>query len=156
MSTQLMVDVKLVRGPVRDESWQPFPQPAGAECVFLGRTRAETHATHGELTLLRYEAYDAMALRVLEDLAREAVERFDCMAVRVHHAVGDVPAGEASVVVNVVCGHRDMAFQACRFLIDSLKASAPIWKQEVWADGTTWSQGTPPQDQSVQQPGAEN
>ncbi len=65
------------------------------------------------------------------------------MLVRIHHAVGEVPVGEASVLVQVVCGHRAKAFEACRFLIDRLKATAPIWKQELWADGTSWSKGTP-------------
>jgi molybdopterin synthase catalytic subunit len=135
-------DIKLVRGPVRDHAWEPFPQAGGAECVFLGRTRSEAHPKHGELIELHYEAYEEMALGVLKELARKAASKFDCLAVRVHHAVGDVPIGEASVVVNVVCDHRDMAFVACRFLIDSLKEQAPIWKQEVWADGTTWAAGT--------------
>ena len=139
MSGKPIIDVQLVRGPVQDESWQPFPQPAGAECVFFGRTRAESHPEHGSLTRLHYEAYEEMALRVLSDLARDAVSRFGCLAVRIRHAIGEVPVGEASVAVNVVCGHRDNSFEACRFLIDALKASAPIWKQEVWADGKTWS-----------------
>jgi molybdopterin synthase catalytic subunit len=69
------------------------------------------------------------------------VEKFGCLAVRMHHALGEVPPGEASVLVQVVCGHRDMAFAACRFLIDELKAKAPIWKREQWTDGSTWSAG---------------
>lgn len=144
-----------MRGPVRDESWAPFPQPAGAECVFLGRTRAETHPQNGKLTMLRYEAYEDMARRLLNDLAQEAVTMFGCLAVRIHHAMGDVPVGEASVCVNVVCGHRAKAFEACRFLIDSLKESVPIWKQEVWERGSTWSKGetSPARSHRHEQPG---
>ena len=136
-----LIDVRLLDEPVRYIPFEPFPQPAGAECVFLGRSRAETHPEHGDLVRLGYEAYRPMAQRVLEDLARRAVQRFDCLAVRVQHAVGDVPLGEASVLVQVVCGHRGEAFDACRFLIDALKAEAPIWKRELWADGATWSEG---------------
>ena len=79
----------------------------------------------------------------LRDLAQQAVNDFDCLSVRIHHSTGIVPPGQASVIVQVVCAHRDAAFDACRFLIDRLKAQAPIWKREEWADGATWSHGEP-------------
>jgi len=135
------IDVQLADGPVDAAPFRPFPQPAGAECVFLGRTREETHPRHGRLVRLSYEAFRPMAERVLRDLAERAAERFGCLSVRIAHAVGDVPPGEASVVVQVVAGHRAEAFDACRNLIDRLKLEAPIWKREVWEDGTTWSTG---------------
>lgn len=138
-----LIDVQILERPVAALSVEPFPEPAGAECAFLGRTRREVHPRHGALVRLTYEAYLPLARRVLTDLADEAAARFDCHLVRVHHAVGDVPVGEASVLVQVVCGHRDKAFAACRFLIDRLKATAPIWKRQRWADGSTWSEGTP-------------
>jgi molybdopterin synthase catalytic subunit len=138
-----LIDIRLLDHPVEAVAFEPFPQPAGAECVFLGRTRTETHATHGELTLLRYEAYPAMAERLLRDLAERAIREHELLAVRLHHAIGDVPPGAASVLVQVVSGHRDASFRACRQLIDDLKRSVPIWKQECWADGTTWSDGAP-------------
>lgn len=138
-----MLDVHLIDGPVRYQPLSPFPQPAGAECVFIGRTRAERHAAHGGLTHLDYEAYRPMAERVLLQLAHEAVGQFGCLAVRIHHAVGVVPIGEASVLVQVACNRRDSALKACQFLIDQIKATAPIWKREVWADGVTWSTGQP-------------
>jgi molybdopterin synthase catalytic subunit len=138
-----VIDVRLADGPVRYRPIEPFPQPAGAEAVFLGRTREERHTNHGDLRRLEYEAYSGMAERVLHELAEEAVERFRCLVVRLHHAVGDVPPGEASVLVQVVTGHRAEAFDACRFLIDELKTRAPIWKREHWADGTTWADGQP-------------
>ncbi len=137
------IDVRICDRPVGMVDADHFPPDAGAECVFLGRTRGETHPRHGTLTRLSYEAYRPLADRTLTDLARDATRRFDCMFVRIHHAVGDVPVGDASVLVHVVCGHRAQAFEACRFLIDRLKASAPIWKRELWADGTSWSRGTP-------------
>lgn len=141
-----MLEVRLLDQPVSPVSYlplEPFPQPAGAECIFIGRTRAEEHPAHGPLIRLEYEAYRGMAERVLRELAQAAVEQFGCLAVRVHHAVGPVPIGEASVLVQVVGNRRDGALQACRFLIDQIKATAPIWKREVWADGETWSAGQP-------------
>ena len=137
------IDVRILDHPVQPVSLEPWPQAAGAECAFVGRTRMEFHPEHGALVRLSYEAYRPLAERVLTDLAGHAAERFDCRAVRLHHAVGDVPLGAASVLVQVVCGHRDGAFAACRFLIDELKKQAPIWKREHWADGTTWSTGNP-------------
>ena len=138
-----MIDVRILDRPVAAIDVAPFPRPAGGECIFLGRTRAESHPEHGELKRLSYEAYRPMAEQVLRNLATAAAVEFGCLPVRVHHAVGDVGPGEASVLVQVVTGHRAAAFDACRFLIDRLKATAPIWKREVWADGTTWSRGTP-------------
>jgi molybdopterin synthase catalytic subunit len=137
---QPLVDVRLTDAPVRVEPIVPFPFEAGGECVFLGRTRRDSHPRHGELQRLHYEAYREMAVTVLRDLAEQAIERFGCVAVRVHHALGEVPLGEASVLVQVACGHRDKAFEACRFLIDRLKSDAPIWKREQWERGETWSE----------------
>lgn len=140
-----MVDVRLLRAPVAPADWSslgPFPAECGAECVFLGRTRADRSAVHGELVRLEYEAYEAMALALLESLATHAVDCLGCRAVRLLHALGPVAVGEASVLVQVVTPHRDASFVACRTLIDRLKAEAPIWKREVWADGATWSPGS--------------
>ena len=138
-----MIDVQLLDRPARYAAIEHFPDGCGGECVFLGRTRIEIHPQHGRLVRLSYEAYEPMARGVLRDLAQHAAQQFDCLAVRLHHSLGDVPPGEASVLVQVACGHRAAAFEACRHLIDRLKAEAPIWKREVWADGTTWSRGQP-------------
>ena len=135
-----LIDVRLTDHPVEPESLAGGPG-AGAECVFLGRTRSDTHPDHGVLRQLRYEAYRPMAERVLRGLASEAADRFGCLAVRIHHAVGAVDVGKASVLIQVLTGHRAKAFEACRFLIDRVKVEAPIWKRQEWATGTTWSPG---------------
>ena len=141
--TTAIIDVRLVDRPVDFVAVEPFPVEAGGECVFLGRTRIEAHPQHGLLKRLSYEAYRPMAESVLRDLARQAVEEFGCVAVRIHHAVCEVPPGQASVLVQTVCGHRAAAFESCRFLIDQLKSQAPIWKREEWSDGASWSAGVP-------------
>lgn len=137
------IDVQILDHPVQPASVDPFPESAGAECLFLGRTRREVHPDHGPLRRLSYQAYLPLARSSLAELARLAADRFDCRVVRIHHAVGDVPVGSASVLIQVVCGHRGSAFDACRFLIDRLKVTVPIWKQETWTDGTTWARGRP-------------
>lgn len=146
--TDPTVDVQLLDHPVSYTPMDVVPMGGGGECVFLGRTRPETHQTHGALQELSYDAYRPMALRELRSLATLAIDRFGCLFVRIHHAVGIVPPGEASVLVQVACGHRAESFDACRFLIDELKIQVPIWKKEVWADGTSWSEGTslPPEE----------
>jgi len=141
-SETALIDAQLLDAPVESIPFDPFPQPAGAECVFFGRTRDETHPTHGRLTRIEYEAYRPLAERTLHDLAAQTAARFGCLGVRIHHAIGPVAAGEASVVVQVVAGHRREAFEACRWLMDELKRSVPIWKREIWSDATTWSDGT--------------
>ena len=73
--------------------------------------------------------------------AREAIARWGSISVRIHHSVGEVPRGEASVLIRVVSAHRAEAFAACRFLIDALKSQAPIWKREFFEGGDVWIEG---------------
>ncbi|MDP7005213.1 MAG: molybdenum cofactor biosynthesis protein MoaE [Phycisphaerales bacterium] len=113
----------------------------GGECIFIGRTRPETNPKHGELVALQYDCYQDMAKKELHILAQEAIDRFQIRYVRVTHSIGKVAINEASVVIAVSSNHRDTAFSACRFMIDLLKQRIPIWKQEKWADSTTWSDG---------------
>jgi molybdopterin synthase catalytic subunit len=115
----------------------------GGECIFVGRTRPEINTAHGELLALQYDCYQEMAENELRKLAEEAINRFEARHVRVTHSVGRVAIDEASVVIAVASDHRDDAFTACRFMIDLLKQRVPIWKQEMWADGTTWKDGVP-------------
>lgn len=136
-----MIDIRILDTPVQFVPIEPYPQPSGAECVFLGRTRIETHPEHGQLVKLSYEAYRPMAEGVLRKLAEDAARQYECLVVRIHHAIGEVPPGEASVMIQVVTGHRAASFEACHSLIDRLKEEVPIWKQEIWADGTSWSEG---------------
>ncbi len=136
------IDVELLNHPVSYLPAEMFPD-AGGECIFLGRTRVEEHPTHGRLVRLKYETYGSMAVAVLQQLAAHAISQFGCKFVRIHHAVGEVPPGEASVLVQTICGHRGAAFDSCRYLIDHLKSEAPIWKREEWADGATWAAGVP-------------
>ncbi len=115
---------------------------AGAVCSFLGTVR---EMTGGRRTAsLEYEAYPAMAAKKLADLEAEARSRWPVLGLALVHRVGHLPPGEISVVVAVSCPHRDQAFEACRWLIDTLKAEVPIWKKELWADGAEeWVQPGP-------------
>jgi molybdopterin synthase catalytic subunit len=106
---------------------------AGAVCTFLGTVR---ELTGDRKTLaLSYEAYPEMAAKKLAELEEEARRRWPIIDLALVHRVGKLEIGEVSVVVAVSCPHRHQAFEACRWLIDTLKEVVPIWKQEKWADG---------------------
>jgi molybdopterin synthase catalytic subunit len=106
---------------------------AGAVCTFLGTVR---DLTGDRKTLaLRYEAYPEMALKKLAELEAEARARWPIIELALVHRIGDLGPGEVSVVVAVSTPHRHQAFDACRWLIDTLKDVVPIWKRETWDDG---------------------
>jgi molybdopterin synthase catalytic subunit len=113
---------------------------AGGVALFVGTTRRWTGER--ETARLEYECYEPMARKEMEALAGEAGRRWPVQRVVLLHRLGVVPLAEASVVVGVSTPHRADAFEACRFLIDRLKQRVPIWKREVYADGTTaWVEG---------------
>jgi molybdopterin synthase catalytic subunit len=118
----------------------------GGECIFVGRTRPEHHEKHGNLLALQYACYPEMAEKELRSVAKEAIDRYSTRVVRVTHAIGSVAIDEASVVIATSSEHRKDAFDACQYIIDELKQRVPIWKQELWADGTTWKNGKPLQE----------
>jgi molybdopterin synthase catalytic subunit len=107
---------------------------AGAVCVFLGTTREMTGEKR--TSRLDYEAYPAMARKKLQELEDEARSRWPIQEVAVSHRLGRLDLGEISVVVAVSCPHRAQAFEACRWLMDTIKEVVPIWKKETWADGS--------------------
>jgi molybdopterin synthase catalytic subunit len=126
----------------------------GAVVIFIGQTRetpgtpapgqeaeAARH-TDERVTGLSYEAFEPMAVSVLEVIADEVEQRFGVRRVAIIHRTGDVALGEASVVIVVAAPHREPAFDACRYVIEELKARAPIWKSERFVDGSVWL-GTP-------------
>lgn len=108
---------------------------AGGIAIFLGTTRAETSADGQSLVALDYEAYEEMAGQQMQDLGRQARERWPIRRLAILHRTGRVALAEPSVVIAVSCPHRGEAFDACRWLIDTLKAEVPIWKKEVWEGG---------------------
>lgn len=132
-------DVQLTDGPVPDA--RIARAAGGGICTFEGVTRPESHPEHGPLRSLEYEAYRPMAQRMMAELATAAADRWPCHSIVIHHSIGEVPVGERSVFIGVDCDHRADAFEACRWLIDTLKERVPIWKRERWEDGSTWVEG---------------
>src|SRR5207253_9212150 len=92
---------------------------------------------------LEYEAYEEMARKQMESLAQQALTQFQIRDVAVVHRLGRVEIGETSVLTIVSSAHRAAAFEACRWLIDTLKRTVPIWKKEYFEDGAVWADGEP-------------
>jgi molybdopterin synthase catalytic subunit len=133
--------VRLVREPIDVVSLVGSNAGDGAVALFLGVVRNENR---GRAVLrLEYEAYEEMALPLMEEIAAEASRRFPITDVRLVHRLGRLEIGEASVAVAVASPHRAEAFAACRFAIDTLKAKVPIWKKELYADGSEWLDEAP-------------
>jgi molybdopterin synthase catalytic subunit len=110
----------------------------GAVCTFLGQTR--NNARGRQVAYLDYDAYVPMAEKELLRIAEEAENRWGVQVI-IHHRIGRVEIGEASVAVVVGSPHRAEAFDACRYCIDTLKQEVPIWKRETCPDGTYWIEG---------------
>jgi len=135
------IDPVALRAQIRDDE-------DGAVCVFDGIVR--NHTRNRRTLYLEYDAYPAMALAEMERLAVEALACFPIRDLRIAHRIGRLAIGETSVLIVVVSAHRAAAFDACRWMIDSLKKTVPVWKKEFFEDGATWADGEPfPPDVSL-------
>jgi MoaE-MoaD fusion protein len=113
----------------------------GAVVVFDGIVR---NHSRGRRTLhLDYEAYEEMAVGQMRELGQKARERFAVRQVTMVHRLGRLEIGETSVLIVVASAHRSAAFEACRWLIDTVKQTVPIWKKETFAGGAVWAPGEP-------------
>jgi molybdopterin synthase catalytic subunit len=130
-----LTEDELLVGPVAD--WAVLPS-CGAVVTFTGTARDHAEG-RPDVSQLEYEAYESQIGPRFQDLVDEARRRWpDLGRVAVLHRTGPVAIGEASVVVAASSPHREAAFEAARWCIDSLKATAPIWKRETWAGGESW------------------
>jgi molybdopterin synthase catalytic subunit len=114
---------------------------AGAVNVFIGTVRDNTQGKG--VVGLEYEAYDSMAIAEIQKIIDDASQRWSLQGWAVSHRVGTLKPGEVSVVVAVSTAHRRESFEACQFIIDTLKAKAPIWKKELFQDGAEWVSARP-------------
>jgi molybdopterin converting factor subunit 1 len=113
----------------------------GAALVFEGVVRNQSRGR--KTRYLEYEAYEDMALQQMASLAAQALTQFQIRDVAIVHRLGHLEIGETSVLIAVASAHRAAGFDACRWLIDSLKRTVPIWKKEYFEDGAVWGDGEP-------------
>lgn len=114
---------------------------SGGTAVFIGTIR--DRSGEREVRYLEYEAYTSMALREMTRIAGNAASKWPLGGIAIVHRSGRVHPGEAGVVIAVSSEHRNAAFEACRYLIDTLKKEVPIWKKEVYSDGSQWTGPAP-------------
>ncbi|MDH4121721.1 MAG: molybdenum cofactor biosynthesis protein MoaE [Deltaproteobacteria bacterium] len=134
---------RLTYDPIRVEDLTGIvsSEEAGAVAVFLGVVRNHAAGKQGErkeVTHLEYQAYPEMALAQMDKIERQAMQRWRLEALQVTHRLGRLSVGEASVAIAVSSAHRAEAMEACRFVIEELKKSVPIWKKEFFRDGSVW------------------
>lgn len=137
------VVVQLVRKPIATAELIASMKQGedGAVVVFDGIVRNNTRGR--KTRFLDYEAYEEMALKLMHELVAEALKGYAVRGILLVHRLGKLEIGETSVLIVVSSAHRGAAFDACRWLIDTLKKSVPIWKKEHFEDGAVWADGEP-------------
>ena len=108
----------------------------GADLVFIGRVRDQSRGC--SVLYIDYEIYDSMALKELNRIADEVIDKWNPTRILIVHRFGRVNIGEASIVIAVSSPHRDESYQASRYIIDEIKKRVPIWKKEFYTDGSEW------------------
>ena len=134
----------LVRDPIDRDALIQHVRAAedGAVVTFDGCVR--NHSQGRRTLYLDYEAYESMALGKIREIAAHIHEKFPVHLLAIAHRLGRLEIGETSVFIAVSSAHRPAAFDACRFAIDTLKRTVPIWKKEYFEDGAVWADGEIP------------
>lgn len=114
---------------------------SGGICVFIGAVRNQTK--NQKVEALDFEAYESMAIKEMKAIAEKACKKWKLNKVIMHHAIGRKKIKEPVVLVGASSAHRDACFEACRYLIDTLKERVPIWKKEFFSDKTVWVSAHP-------------
>ncbi len=133
-----MFDIQITEKNLNPEACLHFASThdAGAVNVFIGLVRNQTKGK--KVLCLEYEAYEPMAVSEMQKIAEQAKDKFQVEKISIHHRVGTLHVGDAAVVIAVSTPHRKASFEACEFIIDTLKETVPIWKKEIFEDGEIW------------------
>ena len=137
------IEIKLLDTPLDEQSCLDFAksEDAGGLVLFVGTVRNQTKGK--KVFRLDFEAYTSMAIKEMTKIAVDATNRFNLSKAVIHHRVGRLNIGEIPVLIAASSAHRGTAFQACEFMIDTLKETVPIWKKEYFEDGEVWISATP-------------
>lgn len=133
-----MIDIRLTDNPLDPTHAAAFVSgnEAGGTVVFIGTVRDQTKGK--KVVRLDFEAYEPMAIIEMEKIAKACTTLFKVQKVCIHHRTGILGIGEIPVVIAISAAHRQAAFEACQYAIDTLKMEVPIWKKEVFEDGEVW------------------
>ncbi len=133
-----MINLKITSAPIDIADciqWVMDPQ-CGALDVFIGTVRDQTKEK--KVVRLEFEAYQIMAEQEMRKIAATALEKFPILKILIHHRIGVLRTGDVPVLIAAGAAHRGDAFDACRYAIDTLKETVPIWKKEIFEDGAVW------------------
>lgn len=132
------IDIQIKANALNSAETELFVTDAhcGGIVSFVGTARKYTQGK--EVLRLEFEAYAPMALKEMQKIAEQAIQKFGAKKIAIHHRVGSVGLKEIAVVISVSCPHRKAAFAACAYAIDTLKETVPIWKKEIFTDGAVW------------------
>ena len=114
---------------------------AGGQCLFIGNVRINNN--NKQVKALEYEGYSAMALKEMYRIGEEAMKKWPLCRIAIHHRYGILSIGDTAVIIAVSSKHRLESFEACQFIIDTLKQRVPIWKKEIYEDGNEWLSAHP-------------
>ncbi|MFT3750679.1 MAG: molybdenum cofactor biosynthesis protein MoaE [Agriterribacter sp.] len=133
-----MIDVKISDSPLDiaaciAEAGDPG---CGGLAVFIGNVRNKTNEK--KVIRLEYECYHSMALKEMRKIAEAATQLYTVENIVMHHRIGTLYAGDSAVVIVAAAPHRQAAFDACKYAIDTLKKAVPVWKKEIFEDGAEW------------------
>lgn len=138
-----MIEIKILQTPLNVEEvyGKAISDGSGAVNIFVGTVRNATQSK--EVIRLEYEAYEQMAVKEMRKIANLAKKKWPVENVIIYHRHGILEVGEAAVLIAVSTPHRKESFEACQYIIDTLKQTVPIWKKEVFGDGEEWVSAHP-------------
>ncbi len=133
-----MIDIQIKADPLDVEiSYrQVVDAAAGGNVQFIGTVRDQTKGK--KVMRLEFEAYEPMAIKEMTKIAHYITEKWSAIHVSIHHRVGTLKIEDIAVIISISTPHRQAAFEACQYAIDTLKETVPIWKKEVFEDGEVW------------------
>jgi len=135
--------IKITREKLNLQDCYSFVQDdsCGGIALFVGTVRNSTK--NKTVTLLDFSGYESMAIKEMQKIANTALEKYPIYKIAIHHALGSLKIGDVPVIISVSSAHRNAAFEACQFAIDTLKETVPIWKKEHFNDGEVWVNSHP-------------
>ncbi len=138
-----MIDIRVTEDPLNINECLTIAQDlsSGGVATFIGTVRNVTQ--NKPVIRLEYECYESMARKEIKKVIDQAIQLFSVRNIVVHHRTGILFPGDAAVIIVVSDGHRDAVFDACRYVIDTIKKTVPIWKKEIFEDGEEWVSAHP-------------
>lgn len=138
-----MIDIRVTEDPLNINECLTLAQDlsSGGVATFIGTVRNVTQ--NKPVVRLEYECYESMARKEIKKVIDQAIQLFSVRNIVVHHRTGILFPGDAAVIIVVSDGHRDAVFDACRYVIDTIKKTVPIWKKEIFENGEEWVSAHP-------------